>query len=400
MLRIATGSESGAYYKIGAALAEKVRQEDLAFTLEVKATSGSVDNIHLLRSGKVDLAVVQNDIAYLAERGQAPFSQPVQGLRGLLMLYSEPILVFSNQPSLGRLSSSLPSPVGTGPQGSGLSFNSLTILKAAEAWDSVTTKAISPDLVAQALATDEVRLAFANRLDDSLLELLDNGRARLVSLQSSLRQALTNTYPYYEPYTLELASGEWNGIAVRSMVIARSDLRDDPARQLIRLLLDHEDELVRSAASNLPLAASMNPVKGMPLADWHPSAEEALSKRELILRPSTSTWLLWSGGVLLALLGLYLFLNLVAALARRRSRPWLPAQSRVFYRLKRLNLFVFRWKYLCLALLLVTQFTYIVLCIEHLESRPEESTHGRAHSDLRMEFVRPQTGPQPDGQGA
>jgi TRAP transporter TAXI family solute receptor len=60
-LVIGTGSESGVYHAIGTALARSIERRGLAHRVEVRASQGSVENMRLLESGAVDLALIQSD---------------------------------------------------------------------------------------------------------------------------------------------------------------------------------------------------------------------------------------------------------------------------------------------------------------------------------------------------
>ena len=60
-LVLATGQEGGTYLRLGHALADVARED--GFEIEVRSSSGSVENIHSLIEGKAQIALVQSDIA-------------------------------------------------------------------------------------------------------------------------------------------------------------------------------------------------------------------------------------------------------------------------------------------------------------------------------------------------
>ena len=60
-LVLATGSESGVYHALGTAYARSIERRGLADRVEVRTSHGSVENMRLLESGEVDLALVQSD---------------------------------------------------------------------------------------------------------------------------------------------------------------------------------------------------------------------------------------------------------------------------------------------------------------------------------------------------
>ncbi|MEM9154985.1 MAG: TAXI family TRAP transporter solute-binding subunit, partial [Cyanobacteria bacterium P01_F01_bin.33] len=66
-LTVATGSPAGQYYAFGRALSEIVARHAPHIELTVRETEGSVDNVTLLETGKVDLAIAQSDTPMQAE---------------------------------------------------------------------------------------------------------------------------------------------------------------------------------------------------------------------------------------------------------------------------------------------------------------------------------------------
>ena len=82
-LTIATASTEGAYYSFAQQYKEYFAQEKI--NLEVLETSGSDENLQLLKDGKVDVAFVQGGV------GNA---QNFPDLIGLASLYQEPLMIF------------------------------------------------------------------------------------------------------------------------------------------------------------------------------------------------------------------------------------------------------------------------------------------------------------------
>lgn len=68
-ITIATGTPEGTYYQIAQDIKRIAQEEGIA--VEVIQTNGSFDNINLLGSGKVDLAILQLDVAQVYLRSYA-----------------------------------------------------------------------------------------------------------------------------------------------------------------------------------------------------------------------------------------------------------------------------------------------------------------------------------------
>jgi TRAP transporter TAXI family solute receptor len=119
---IATGRSDGAYYRYAQQYRERFAKAGI--TLEVRETSGSVENIHLLEDPKsgVDIAFVQGGTASVAKS---------DSLVSLASLYFEPLWVFSRTaPGPTDLRELRGRRLAVGPEGSGTRVVALTLLAA------------------------------------------------------------------------------------------------------------------------------------------------------------------------------------------------------------------------------------------------------------------------------
>ena len=121
-LAIATGGSGGAYHHFADAYRKLLATEDVS--LELKPTSGSIENLALLADpdSGVDVAFVQGGLG-------DPAAQP--DLVGLASLYYEPIWIFRRDPAASsRLSALAGKRVAIGPEGSGTRASALALLAA------------------------------------------------------------------------------------------------------------------------------------------------------------------------------------------------------------------------------------------------------------------------------
>ncbi len=106
--RIGTGSISGVYFPVGGLIASAISHPPGAslcgqggscgvpgMVAVAQASRGSVSNIRDIAAGRVESALVQADVAYLAVRGEGPFAggKGVPGLRAIASLYPEAVHV-------------------------------------------------------------------------------------------------------------------------------------------------------------------------------------------------------------------------------------------------------------------------------------------------------------------
>ena len=88
-INIATGGTAGTYYPIGGAMAEVLNKDVYGMNASAQSTGASVANINMLADGQVEMAIVQNDIAYYAVNGTEIFDKKIENLRGIASLYPE-----------------------------------------------------------------------------------------------------------------------------------------------------------------------------------------------------------------------------------------------------------------------------------------------------------------------
>ena len=105
-LNIATGGTAGTYYPLGGALAELLNQNIKGMNASAQSTGASVANVNMLKDGSVDIAFIQNDIAYYAANGKEMFKDnkvktSVVSLHSIRKLSSSsPPLTKASNPSL------------------------------------------------------------------------------------------------------------------------------------------------------------------------------------------------------------------------------------------------------------------------------------------------------------
>ncbi|WP_439598848.1 TAXI family TRAP transporter solute-binding subunit [Falsiroseomonas sp.] len=162
VLRIATGpGPDSAYARATQRYAAALRAED--FRVELVESQGSVENLALLRQGRVDFALMQGGVAVTAPGAAAQGGRAAQDVRlvSLGAVFFEPAWVFVRRDSgRQRLQQLNGARIAMGPEGSGTRALALALLAAnAVATDSFVASPLAGTQAAQALLAGEVDAA-------------------------------------------------------------------------------------------------------------------------------------------------------------------------------------------------------------------------------------------------
>jgi uncharacterized protein len=174
-LVIATGSKDGAYYDFAQKYAEILKGE--GFTLEVRASKGSIENLQLLRDHEVGAALVQSGLAD---------AEMKKSLRALGSLYREPLWIFyRGMEKIERLSQFAGKRIAVGPGGSGTRAVAILLLEAngVNASNADFSEASGPDAV-DALNNEKLDVAFLVAAIEThyIRDLLSDAKVQLMNL--------------------------------------------------------------------------------------------------------------------------------------------------------------------------------------------------------------------------
>ncbi|MGH7834645.1 MAG: TAXI family TRAP transporter solute-binding subunit [Candidatus Binatia bacterium] len=130
-ISIATGGTGGVYYPLGGGMAALISQHLPGTEATAEVTTASVDNMKLIHTARVALAVTQSDIAWDAYEGRMKGFKEKVGVRSLLALYSNYMHIVSLEGSGIRSIADLKGKrVSTGAPGSGTEVKGLRVLEA------------------------------------------------------------------------------------------------------------------------------------------------------------------------------------------------------------------------------------------------------------------------------
>jgi len=115
---LGTATPGGGFPVYGGAIADTIHETDPSLAIEQRNTKGSTENVPLLESGRLDIALVQGEVAHEAFNG---IGRAPANLRILAAMYSTPgMFVVRADSAYRRIEELKGKPVVFGARGSGL----------------------------------------------------------------------------------------------------------------------------------------------------------------------------------------------------------------------------------------------------------------------------------------
>ena len=263
-LNIGTGGTAGTYYPIGGAIAEVLNKEIPGMSASAQSTGASVANINMLSDGEVDLATVQNDIAYYAAHGTEMFQdKKVDGLQGIASLYPETCqfvtLKSSGIKSLAELKGKR---IAVGAVGSGVEANVRQILAAyGVTYSDIDAQYLSFAEGASALRDGNVDVAVltAGYPTASVQDIAAQNPVRLLPVEGKAADALIAQYPFYTKTVIPAGTyagfdEEVPSVAVMAMLVAGPTVNDDLGYCVAKAIFSNLDRLQAAHAVGKQIA--------------------------------------------------------------------------------------------------------------------------------------------------
>lgn len=253
-LIVASGVVTGLYYPVAGAICRIVNRDRVRHGLRclVEATDGPVHNLNALRSGDVDLALVQSDWQGAAYRGDGRFAGagPFKELRAVATLHAETVtLLVRPEAEIDSLSKLKGKRVNLGPRGSALRNLSDAVLDAAGVRLSDDAEQ-APDDALAALCAGQLDAAFfavghpnaaiqqaTSSCGAVALPVTGPGIDKMLAARKDLTRAAipAGLYPGLQE---DVAT-----IGVAATLVTRADVPDATIAEVIRVLLEQRPDL-------------------------------------------------------------------------------------------------------------------------------------------------------------
>lgn len=127
---IAGGDLNGVYFQIAGEFCRLASLDNPDLVCSVMPSAGSAENLQLLREGVANLALVQGDLLYWAQRGEGPYQgRAIPQLRSVMATHAEPLTLMVLSTQTANLASLQGKKLYLGAEHSGSRATALLVLK-------------------------------------------------------------------------------------------------------------------------------------------------------------------------------------------------------------------------------------------------------------------------------
>lgn len=252
-INIATGGTAGTYFPLGGAIADVLNKNVPGANASAQSTGASVANINLLQQDKVDIAFVQNDIAYYAVNGTEMFKgKKVQTIQGLATLYPETVQIVSlEKNNIKTLADIKGKRVAVGAPGSGTEANARQILEAyGITYEDIKVQYLSFAEASNALKDGNVDVAFvtAGHPTAAIQDIAAQNKVVLLPVESDKADALIAKYPFYTKLAIKAKTypnqeADVPAVAVRAMLAVTDKMDAETGYAITKAIFTNLDRL-------------------------------------------------------------------------------------------------------------------------------------------------------------
>jgi uncharacterized protein len=286
-LNIATGGTAGTYFPLGGAMAEIINKNVADVNATAVTSGASVANINMLATDEVQMAFVQNDIAYYAFNGVEMFKDKQQkNIRAVATLYNETIQIVTLASSgIRSLADMKGKRISVGAAGSGAEVNARQVLEAA----GLTYKDITPQYLSFAEGANGLRdgntdVAFltAGAPTAAVRDVAAQKDIVIIPVSKDIADRLIAKYPFYvrvkvpkDTYSKQTA--DVDTVTVKSILVASASLDEAVVYNATKAIFSNLDRLVQAHAQgkNIQRATAL---EGLPIP-VHPGAERFFKEK-------------------------------------------------------------------------------------------------------------------------
>jgi len=251
-ISIATGGTGGTYYPLGGGIAEIITRIVPDFQVTSETGNASAANIMLIGTRQVEMALVQNDVAYWASRGMLPFREKVENIRAVASLYPEHLHCITLKDSgITDIKDIREKRVSVGAPGSGVLGDVGAVLNAAGLkYSDMSTDFLDFNSTTRRFKEGQLDVGFvvAGYPTSSITDLAATHDIDLVSFSDDFMAALLADHPFFVKDSIP--AGTYQGIdrnvqtpAVLAMLVCDAALPQDVVYRFTRALWENVCDL-------------------------------------------------------------------------------------------------------------------------------------------------------------
>ncbi|WP_346796179.1 TAXI family TRAP transporter solute-binding subunit [Halomonas sp. Bachu 37] len=258
-ITIGTGGQTGVYYVVGQSVCRMVNRgsDDHNIRCNAPSTGGSVANVNGIKSGELDMGVVQSDVQYRAYEGEGNFEEEGawEDMRSVFTMHGEPLTVVARADSGIENISDFPGKrVNIGNPGSG-QRNTMDVVMDAFGWDEDTFALASQlDAAEQSAALSDnnidAMVYVVGHPNGSIQEATTTIDARLVPVTGDEIDSLIEEYPYYTRSVIP--GGLYRGndedvetFGVAATFVSSTDVDEDIVYETVKAVFENFDRFKR-----------------------------------------------------------------------------------------------------------------------------------------------------------
>ena len=283
---VGTGGVTGVYYPVGGAICRLMNQNrrETGIRCSVESTGGSVFNVNAIKGGDLEFGVVQSDVQYNANKGEANFADTGahEKLRSVFSLHAEPLtLVARKEAGIASFDDLKGKRVNIGNPGSGQRAL-MDLLIAEKGWtnsDFAVAAELAPAEQSSALCDNNID-AFAYTVGHpagAIQEATTTCDSVIVPVEGEAVDKLVADNPYYFKATIPggMYRGTDNDVStfgVGATVVTSADVPDDVVAAFVDAVFKDFDafKALHPALANLTPESMVNQGNSAPM---HPGAE-------------------------------------------------------------------------------------------------------------------------------
>ena len=244
----ATGGTSGTYYPLGGAMATIINRSVEGTNITVQSTGASKENIMLVSKGEADYAIVQNDVLDYADKGVQLFEgEKISGVSTVASIYPEIVqLVVSADSGIKTVADLKGKRVSIGDAGSGVEANAIQVLEAyGMTVEDIKVSRLSFKESGNAFKDNQIDAFFvtAGVPNTAIVELAVTRPINLLNIDGAEAEKLVKDHPFYTQITISKdvygTSADINTIAVRALIICRTDLNEGEVYNFTKALYEN-----------------------------------------------------------------------------------------------------------------------------------------------------------------